>query len=95
MNKITVKEFVEGYNKCVDSLKNRYIQEKLSILSYLPVNIKDAIAIIITDRTMFEQEKYTDENGEIKFDYNIQDGRCVTTNAKMLLKMAGIVDEIE
>ena len=35
------------------------------------------------------------ENGEIKFDYNIQDGRCVTTNAKMLLKMAGIVDEIE
>ena len=35
------------------------------------------------------------ENGEIKFDYNIQDGRCVTTNAKMLLKMAGIVDEID
>lgn len=29
MNKITVKEFVEGYNKCVDSLKNRYIQEKV------------------------------------------------------------------
>lgn len=54
MNKITVKEFVEGYNKCVDSLKNRYIQEKLSIISYLPVNIKDAIAIVITDRTMFE-----------------------------------------
>ena len=67
MNKITVKEFVEGYNKCVDSLKNRYIQEKLSIISYLPVNIKDAIAIVITDRTMFEQEKYTDENGETKF----------------------------
>lgn len=67
MNKITVKEFVEGYNKCVDSLKNRYIQEKLSIISYLPVNIKDAIAIVITDRTMFEQKKYTDENGEIKF----------------------------
>lgn len=67
MNKITVKEFVEGYNKCVDSLKNRYIQEKLSIISYLPANIKDAIAIVITDRTMFEQEKYTNENGEIKF----------------------------
>ena len=67
MNKITVKEFVEGYNKCVDSLKNRYIQEKLSIISYLPVNIKDAIAIVITDRTMFEQKKYTDENGETKF----------------------------
>lgn len=37
------------------------------IISYLPVNIKDAIAIVITDRTMFEQKKYTDENGEIKF----------------------------
>lgn len=67
MNKITVKEFVEGYNKCVNSLKNRYIQEKLSIISYLPVNIKDAIAIVITDRTMFEQEEYADKNGETKF----------------------------
>lgn len=67
MNKMTVKEFVEGYNKCVDSLKNRYIQEKLNVISYLPVSIKDAIAIVITDRTMFEQKKYTDENGEIKF----------------------------
>ena len=67
MNKITVKEFVEGYNNCVDSIKNRYIQEKLSVIYYLPVNIKDAIAIVITDRTMFEQEKYTDKNGEIKF----------------------------
>lgn len=67
MNKITVKEFVEGYNKCVDSLKNRYIQEKLSVISYLPVSIKEAIATVITDRTMFEQEKYTNENGEIKF----------------------------
>lgn len=66
MNKMTVKEFVEGYNKCVDSLKNRYIQEKLNVISYLPVSIKDAIAIVITDRTMFEQEK-TEENGEIKF----------------------------
>ena len=66
MNKMTVKEFVEGYNKCVDSLKNRYIQEKLNVISYLPVSIKDAIAIVITD-SMFKQEKYTDENGEIKF----------------------------
>lgn len=67
MSKMTVKEFVEGYNKCVDSLKNRYIQEKLNVISYLPVSIKDSIAIVITNRTMFEQEKYTDENGEIKF----------------------------
>ncbi len=67
MNKMTVKEFVEGYNKCVDSLKKRYIKEKLNVISYLPISIKDAIAIVITDRTMFEQEKYTDENGETNF----------------------------
>lgn len=35
------------------------------------------------------------ENDEIKFDYTIKDGRCVTTNAKVLLKMAGIVDDIK
>lgn len=67
MNKITVKEFVEGYMNCTDSLKKRYIQEKLKVISYIPISVKDAIAIVITDRTMFEQEKYTDENGEIKF----------------------------
>lgn len=67
MKKMTVKEFVEGYNKCVDSLKKRYIEEKLNVISYLPISIKDAIAIVITDRTMFEQEKYTDENGETNF----------------------------
>ena len=35
-------------------------------------------------------EYYKDD--EIKFDYKIRDGRCVTTNAKFLLKMAGIAD---
>ena len=67
MNKITVKEFVEGYINCKDSLKKRYIQEKLKVISYIPINVKDAIAIVITDRTMFEQEKYTDKDGETKF----------------------------
>lgn len=67
MNKITVKEFVEGYINCTDSLKKRYIQEKLKVISYIPINVKDAIAIVITDRTMFEQEKYTDKDGETKF----------------------------
>lgn len=67
MNKITVKEFVEGYMNCTDSLKKRYIQEKLKVISYIPISVKDAIAIVITDRTMFEQEGYADENGETKF----------------------------
>ncbi len=34
------------------------------------------------------------EGDEIKFDYKIKNGRCVTTNAKILLKITGIVDTI-
>ena len=33
------------------------------------------------------------EGEEIKFDFKIRDGRCTTTNAKYLLKMAGILEE--
>ena len=33
------------------------------------------------------------EGEEIKFDFKLREGRCTTTNAKYLLKMAGILDE--
>lgn len=33
------------------------------------------------------------EGDEIKFDFKLREGRCTTTNAKYLLKMAGILDE--
>ena len=36
------------------------------------------------------QEYYEDD--KIKFDFKIRDGRCTTTNAKYLLRMAGILD---
>ena len=29
------------------------------------------------------------ENEELKFDYKIKNGRCTTTNARVILKMAG------
>ena len=32
------------------------------------------------------------ENGELKFDYKIKDGRCTTRNATTLLRMAGLMD---
>lgn len=32
------------------------------------------------------------ENNQIKFDFKLREGRCTTTNAKYLLKMAGILD---
>ena len=63
MNKMTVKEFVEGYNKCVDSLKKRYIEEKLTIVPYVPVLKKEQIINNILNLTMYTQEKYTKKNG--------------------------------
>ena len=32
------------------------------------------------------------ENGELKFDYKIRDGRCKTRNAMAILKMAGLME---
>lgn len=32
------------------------------------------------------------QDGKLMFDYKIKDGRCVTTNAQQLLRMAGIVE---
>lgn len=62
-----IKEFVEGYNKCVtQQLKDRFIKEKLRITPYVSIVKKDAYAQLIVDRTMFEQESY-DSNGEIKY----------------------------
>jgi hypothetical protein len=64
MNKITVKDFVKGYENCVNAAKKRYIDEKLRVIDYLPVIRKDAIAITITNRTMYKQESYIKDNGE-------------------------------
>lgn len=66
MEKITIKKFVEGYNNCSDTLKDRYIQEKLTITPYVPVLRKDAIADIIARRTVYEHEIYTAEDGTQK-----------------------------
>ncbi len=37
------------------------------------------------------QEYY--EDGQIKFDFKLREGRCTTTNAKFLLRMAGIISD--
>ena len=65
-NKVAIKDFVKGYENCVDIAKKRYISEKLEVINYLPISRKDAIAIVIANRTMFKQEKYINDNGEEK-----------------------------
>lgn len=62
-----IKEFVENYNNIATiSLKDKYIKDNLEIKTYLPVLTKDAIATILVEKTIYEYEKYIDENGEVK-----------------------------
>ena len=60
MSKITVKDFVEGYKKCVsDSEKEKYFDSVLEIVTYVPYEFKDAVAknIIKTTTHTPEDEK--------------------------------------
>lgn len=65
---MTVREFVDGYEKnATEGLKDRYIKEKIKINKYLPFLRKDAIATVLAERSMYEYEKYTKEDGAIGF----------------------------
>lgn len=65
---MTVREFVNGYEKnATESLKNRYIKEKIKINKYLPFLRKDAIATVLAERSTYKYEKYTKEDGTAGF----------------------------
>ena len=52
MNKILVKDFVDGYSKCTsDEQRKRYIKANLVIEEYIPYEIKDAVAKKIIEST--------------------------------------------
>ena len=64
---MTIKEFCEKYNAIVTkSLKDKFIQDNITIKSYIPIVMKDAYAQAIVNKTMFEQEAY-DDNGKTKY----------------------------
>ena len=59
---MTIKEFCEKYNAIVTkSLKDKFIQDNITIKSYIPIVMKDAYAQAIVNKTMFEQEAYDDK----------------------------------
>lgn len=58
-----IKEFVEEYNKRVPKLKEQFLKDNLKINTYVPYVRKDAIAQIVAEKTTFEQEFYTKEDG--------------------------------
>lgn len=67
MEKLKILKFCTDYNKlATDSLKERFIKEKLAVKEYLPFLTKDMITTRIVDAALYERENYTDENGETK-----------------------------
>jgi hypothetical protein len=61
--KISVKDFVEGYEKCaIDSLKDRYIKEKVKVVQYVPYLTKVALAENIVKQSSYARN----EEGKIE-----------------------------
>lgn len=59
---MTVLEFVEKYNNMSNSTIKEQMVKKIKITPYVSIVKKDAYAQLIVDKTMFEQEKYDDND---------------------------------
>lgn len=65
MKKISVKKFVEEFNKIHNTLKHGYIEENLKIVEYIPIETKHKMAERIALYTTFVHREVVDENGNI------------------------------
>jgi hypothetical protein len=65
MKKISVKKFVEEFNKIHNTLKHGYIEENLKIVEYIPIETKHKMAERIALYTTFVHREVIDENGNI------------------------------
>lgn len=63
MKKISVKKFVEEFNKIHNTLKHGYIEENLKIVEYIPIETKHKMAEKIALYTTFVHREVVDENG--------------------------------
>lgn len=63
MKKITVKKFVEEFDKLHVSLKGDYLEKNLKIVEYIPIETKHKMAERIADYTTFRYREVVDENG--------------------------------
>lgn len=63
MKKITVKKFVEEFDKLHSSLKGDYLKKNLKIVEYIPIETKHKMAERIVDYTTFRYREVVDENG--------------------------------
>lgn len=74
-----IKEFVEEYNKRVPKLREQFLKENLKITTYVPYIKKDALAQVVAERTTYEQEFYTKEDG----DTGVRNTRKIKVNTSM------------
>ena len=58
-----ILEFCERYNNTTDQLKYSFINENLKIKPYTSIIEKDGYAQAILNKSMYDQEEYTDEEG--------------------------------
>lgn len=65
MERITIKEFVENYNKRPEQTKENYIKDNLKITRYVPFVKKDALAQKLVNISTYKYEDYVKEDGTI------------------------------
>ena len=65
IKKITIKNFVEEYNKRIPQLQETYIKESLVITPYVPFNKKNVLADKLVDISTYVFEDYTKEDGTV------------------------------
>ena len=76
---------IVGATEAIKKLTGKGVMTLVSTHDFELCNITDEYG---NEATNYHFEEYY-ENDELKFDYKIKDGRCTTTNAMALLKMAG------
>lgn len=87
MNKITVKDFVEGYKKCAtDEAKRKYLKSNLEIVKYVSYTLKDTIAKKIIEITSHEPDAPESESPVSKRTY------LVDSAAKNMFFRLNIID---
>lgn len=96
---VLIDEIFKGTNSADRIIGAREIIRKLSeqwILSIVSTHDFELCDLeydkLINVTNYHFSEYYLDDN--IYFDYTMKDGRCVTTNAKYLLRMAGLLDDL-
>ena len=96
---ICIDEIFKGTNSADRIIGARAAIERLTgpqnitLVSTHDFELCDLLSPNDTPVTNYHFAETYDAEGHIRFDFRLQPGRCQTTNAKYLLRLAGILDE--